>query len=131
MTLQGASYDEVSQLPWRAFAVQKADDGAAQFEVSYRLGDGETTQFNTTSLTVTLLRRLRRYAEKALGRGVSKCVLAVPAHFTEAQTKALVAAAHAAGLRPISSVSTVVAGAPPLVAHPDARCVVPPAASHR
>ena len=111
LALQGASFDQISQLPWRAFPVQSAGDGSAYFDVSYRLGAYEHAQFTTTALTVTLFRRLKRYAEKALGRDVSKCVLAVPAHWGETQLKALVAATHAAGLRPIASVSTVIAGA--------------------
>lgn len=110
LQLQGASYDEVSQLPWRAFPVQKSDDGQPTFEVSYKLGDADQTVFTTVSLTVAFLRRLKRYAEKALGREAAKCVLAVPAYFSERQTKALVAAAHSAGLKPVAFVSTVVAG---------------------
>lgn len=90
--------------------MQKAADGSASFDVSYRLGAEEQTQFNTTSLTVTLLRRLKRFAEKAQGREASKCILALPAHFNENQVNAVVGAAHAAGLKPIATVSTVVAG---------------------
>ncbi|MEO1575990.1 MAG: Hsp70 family protein, partial [Pseudomonadota bacterium] len=76
--------------------------GAALFKRSMGVDDSHYTvgdrRFTPVELSAYILDALRRDAERALGLAAQRCVVTVPAYFSEAQRRATRQAAQVAGL---------------------------------
>lgn len=88
--------------------------------VPYRILEGQNEQVmiefggrhvNVVELSAHILTYLRQMAEEALGRKVRKCVIAVPANFTDSQRSATRIAARLAGLDVIRVINEPTAAA--------------------
>lgn len=88
----------------------------AWWNVKRRIGSGWTAHcegrsYSPEDLLVPLLRLLREDAEALLGRYVSSCVLALPAHFSFSEREALSGSARKAGFERIVLVNEPTAAA--------------------
>eukprot|EP01116_Phalansterium_solitarium_P022264 TRINITY_DN7290_c0_g1_i4.p1 TRINITY_DN7290_c0_g1~~TRINITY_DN7290_c0_g1_i4.p1 ORF type:complete len:649 (+),score=269.69 TRINITY_DN7290_c0_g1_i4:131-2077(+) len=84
--------DDVRKAP---FTVVGDANGAAAVRFTVA---GEPQDHSVEELAGALLAQLKKSAELALNRSVTHAVIAVPVHFSDAQTQALTAAAGRAGL---------------------------------
>eukprot|EP01116_Phalansterium_solitarium_P017318 TRINITY_DN4232_c0_g1_i2.p1 TRINITY_DN4232_c0_g1~~TRINITY_DN4232_c0_g1_i2.p1 ORF type:complete len:854 (+),score=362.08 TRINITY_DN4232_c0_g1_i2:164-2725(+) len=85
-------HDELKRLPFKA--VEMPGD-AIGVQVMY---GGETKVFSVVALVGMMLYKLRETAAAALNKEVRDVVISVPAYWTEQQRRAMLDAAHVAGL---------------------------------
>ena len=84
-----------ADVPTFSFQVQDGPEGVPQVNVQYL---GEPRSFRPEQLLAALLGELKAIGEKDQGAKIADCVLSVPGFFTEQQRRAVLDAAHVAGL---------------------------------
>jgi molecular chaperone DnaK (HSP70) len=84
-----------ADVPTFSFQVQDGPEGVPQVNVQYL---GEPRSFRPEQLLAALLGELKAIGEKDQGTKITDCVLGVPGFFTEQQRRAVLDAAHVAGL---------------------------------
>jgi molecular chaperone HscA len=109
----GASYITVGHDARQSFADGEEDVIAS---IKRWMGTGKIIEANGRRLTpvdisADILKHLRRMAEEALGRGITKAVITVPAYFDDAARNATKHAAHAAGLEVLRLINEPTAAA--------------------
>ena len=81
--------------PSFSFAVEDGPEGVPVVRVQYL---GEAKAFRAEQLLAALLGELKNIGEKDQGAKIADCVLSIPGFFTEQQRRAVLDAAHIAGL---------------------------------
>lgn len=81
--------------PSFSFAVEDGPEGVPVVRVLYL---GEAKAFRAEQLLAALLGELKNIGEKDQGAKIADCVLSIPGFFTEQQRRAVLDAAHIAGL---------------------------------
>lgn len=77
------------------YKVIEAPNGRAAFELDYLK---ERIVLSSEQATAIMLTKLKEIAESNLGQAVKDCVINVPVYFTDAERRAMLDAAHIAGL---------------------------------
>eukprot|EP00124_Ichthyophonus_hoferi_P001814 Ihof_evm2s106 gene=Ihof_evmTU2s106 len=83
-------------------------EGVACFEVDYK---EQTVQMSPLEITSILAHQMKQTAEDYTSSPVTECVVAVPAHFTEEQSKIVVEGCRKAGLEVLRTINEPVAAA--------------------
>ncbi|GAA5981941.1 hypothetical protein JCM10908_004678 [Rhodotorula pacifica] len=100
--LLGKTYDEVKDVKQPCNSAPIVDsNGVPAFKVQI---DGNETVLTAHECAVRFLRVLLSYATDFIGRPITDAVLSVPSNFSDAQTKALLAAAEEAGIKVVQTV---------------------------
>uniref|UniRef100_A0A0D9UXK1 Uncharacterized protein n=1 Tax=Leersia perrieri TaxID=77586 RepID=A0A0D9UXK1_9ORYZ len=85
-------------LPAFPFRVSEGPDGFPLVHARYL---GEERSFTPTQLMAMVLSNLKAIAESNLNAAVVDCCIGIPVYFTDLQRRAVLDAAHIAGLRPL------------------------------
>lgn len=102
MTVSLCSYDEVKDVKQPCNSAPIVDsNGQPAFKVQI---DGTETVLTAHECAVRFLRVLLSYATDFIGRPITDAVLTVPSNFSDAQAKALLAAAEEAGIKVVQTV---------------------------
>lgn len=109
MRYLGKNYDDAAvqaELPLAPFNVVRLDNGSVGFKVNYL---NEETTFSAEQVAAMLLTKLKTVAQSNLGTPVVDCVLNVPTYWTDRERRALLDAAHIAGLNCLKLINDLTA----------------------
>ncbi|ODM96921.1 Heat shock 70 kDa protein 4L, partial [Orchesella cincta] len=104
----GRRFEHTQHLKRVPFESVKTKNGGVGIKVKYL---GHEDIYFPEQITAMLFTKLKETAEDSLQTKVQECVISVPSYFTDAERRALLDAAHIAGLHPLRLLNDTTAAA--------------------